>query len=222
MLARRRPLLLAPAVRLRRGDPGAIAAAPASSADDLPGVHDQGFAARQRGGPQRLPPRPALLQRGRDYGSALHNFVDAYKIDCSKTELLISIARANELSGNKADAVHALETYLQRAPNVSPEDKAQIQKRIDNLKAQIEAQAPTPPVLRPSCPRPSSLPRPHPGTVASSPAASRTGAALPRGPLDRDGRRRSRLRRGWRGLDRGHGKYNDRPEGLPQQHVPPA
>jgi len=81
-----------------------------------------------------------------DYGSALHNFVDAYKIDCTKTELLIAIARANELSGNKPDAVHALETYLQRGQNVTPDEKTQIQKRIDNLKSQIEAQAPSAPV----------------------------------------------------------------------------
>jgi hypothetical protein len=76
-----------------------------------------------------------------DYGSAIHNFVDAYKLDCTKTELLTIIARANELSGNKAEAVHALETYLTRAPNIAPEDKTQIQKRIDNLKAQLAAQA---------------------------------------------------------------------------------
>src|SRR5208282_5966786 len=75
-----------------------------------------------------------------DYGSAIHNFVDAYKLDCTKTELLTIIARANELSGNKAEAVHALETYLTRAPNLAPEDKNQIQKRIDNLKAQLAAQ----------------------------------------------------------------------------------
>jgi hypothetical protein len=78
-----------------------------------------------------------------DYGSAIHNFVDAYKLDCTKTELLTIIARANELSGNKAEAVHALETYLTRAPNLAPEDKNQIQKRIDNLKAQLAAQTQT-------------------------------------------------------------------------------
>ena len=30
-----------------------------------------------------------------DYGSAIHNFVDAYKLDCTKTELLTIIARAH-------------------------------------------------------------------------------------------------------------------------------
>jgi hypothetical protein len=75
-----------------------------------------------------------------DYGSAIHNFVDAYKLDCTKTELLTIIARANELSGDRAEAVHALETYLQRVQNLAPEDRAQIQKRIDNLKSQLPAQ----------------------------------------------------------------------------------
>src|SRR5580692_1202900 len=108
-----------------------------------------------------------------DYGSAIHNFVDAYKLDCTKAELLTIIARANELSGNKAEAVHALETYLVRAPNVAPEDKTQIQKRIDNLKALIVAQTPppasaapvpiAPPVATvPSPPPPPSAPPPTP------------------------------------------------------------
>ncbi len=76
-----------------------------------------------------------------DYGSAIHNFADAYKLDCTKTELLTIVARAYELNGNRPEAVHALETYLQRAQTIGADDKAQIQKRIDNLKAQIAAQA---------------------------------------------------------------------------------
>ena len=75
-----------------------------------------------------------------DYGSAIHNFADAYKLDCTKTELLTIVARAYELNGNRPEAVHALETYLQRATTLSADDKTQIQKRIDNLKAQIAAQ----------------------------------------------------------------------------------
>jgi len=111
-----------------------------------------------------------------DYGSAIHNFVDAYKLDCTKAELLTIIARANELSGDKAEAVHALETYLVRAPNVAPEDKSQIQKRIDNLKAQIAAQAP-PAVVAPVPPVPVATvaapppvpPAPPPPAVESKP-----------------------------------------------------
>jgi hypothetical protein len=118
-----------------------------------------------------------------DYGSAIHNFVDAYKLDCTKAELLTIIARANELSGNKAEAVHALETYLVRAPNVAPEDKSQIQKRIDNLKAQIAAQAPpavvapVPPapvvtVAVPPPPLPPASPSPPPAVEAKSHTAA--------------------------------------------------
>jgi len=143
MLARRRSLLLAPLFACAVGVPALARAAPPltnypactskATAQDSEAAHSA-FLLGQR------------FFNEADYGSALHNFVDAYKIDCSKTELLISIARANELSGNKPDAVHALETYLQRAPNVAPDDKTQIQKRIDNLKAQIESQAPVAPV----------------------------------------------------------------------------
>ncbi len=80
-----------------------------------------------------------------DYGSASHNFIDAFKLDCTKPELLLNIARANELLGNRAESVHALETYLQRSQSLSPDEKAQYQRRIDNLKAAIAAQAtPTP------------------------------------------------------------------------------
>ena len=72
-----------------------------------------------------------------DYGTAVHNFQDAYKLDCTKTELLRILASAFELSGNRAEAIHALETFLQRSPNLGAEDKGQIQKRIDNLRAQL-------------------------------------------------------------------------------------
>jgi tetratricopeptide (TPR) repeat protein len=85
-----------------------------------------------------------------DYTTAIHNFADAYKLDCTKPELLLNIARANELLGNRAEAVRALETYLQRATNATEDDKAQLQRRIDNLKALIAQQtpvvAPPPPV----------------------------------------------------------------------------
>jgi hypothetical protein len=89
-----------------------------------------------------------------DYGSASHNFIDAFKLDCTKPELLLNIARANELLGNRAEAVHALETYLQRSTSMAADDKVQLQRRIDNLKAAIAAQIaaaapPTPTVIAP-------------------------------------------------------------------------
>jgi hypothetical protein len=115
-----------------------------------------------------------------DYGSAIHNFVDAYKLDCTKTELLTIIARANELSGNKAEAVHALETYLARAQNLAPEDKTQIQKRIDNLKAQIAAQTPqTTPAPPPVAPVALVPPPPVAPAAPPAPAEGRGHTAAP-------------------------------------------
>ncbi len=89
-----------------------------------------------------------------DYSSASHNFTDAYKLDCTKPELLLNVARANELLGNRAEAVHALETYMQRSTTLGPDEKTSLQRRIDNLKAAIAAQAPAaaPPVTAPTAP----------------------------------------------------------------------
>jgi hypothetical protein len=116
-----------------------------------------------------------------DYGSALHNFVDAYKIDCTKNDLLIAIARANELSGNKADAVHALETYLQRSQTLAADDKAQIQKRIDNLKSQIASQSPATTVAPTPIVPTAIVPLPPPAPVAPppTPAEERQHTAVP-------------------------------------------
>jgi hypothetical protein len=117
-----------------------------------------------------------------DYGSAIHNFVDAYKLDCTKTELLTIIARANELSGDRAEAVHALETYLQRVQNLAPEDRAQIQKRIDNLKSQLPAQTSStaPPLPVPSAaPPPSATATEAPLPPPSSPPETRGHGAGP-------------------------------------------
>ncbi len=103
-----------------------------------------------------------------DYTSASHNFIDSFKLDCSKPELLLNIARANELLGNRAEAVHALETYLARATTLGPDDKTQLQRRIDNLKAAMAAQAPvvTAPVVTappvPTTPPPVVPPPPPP------------------------------------------------------------
>jgi hypothetical protein len=108
-----------------------------------------------------------------DYGSAIHNFVDAYKLDCTKTELLTIIARANELCGDRAEAVHALETYLVRVQNLSQEDRGQIQRRIDNLKIQVAAQAP------PAAPPPSAVP---PAVTPAAPASATAVEVAPAPP----------------------------------------
>src|SRR5271170_5681233 len=77
-----------------------------------------------------------------DYSRAINYFKDAYRRDCTKNELLIIIARAYELQGNRREAVHALETYLDRVPSAQD---AEVQRRhIANLKREITEQ-PTPP-----------------------------------------------------------------------------
>jgi tetratricopeptide (TPR) repeat protein len=76
-----------------------------------------------------------------DYQKALDNFRDSFRRDCSKAALLNFISRAYEGKGEKPEAIHALEVYLQRNPKA--EDADDIQTRITNLKAQL-AQSSTP------------------------------------------------------------------------------
>ena len=75
-----------------------------------------------------------------DYTTALNYFKDAYRRDCTKHELLVIIARAYELKGERSEAIRALETYLERVPNAQD---AEVQKRrIANLRTQIAAMPP--------------------------------------------------------------------------------
>ena len=70
-----------------------------------------------------------------DYTTAINYFKDAYRRDCTKHELLVIIARAYELQGDRREAVHALETYLDRMPAAQD---AEVQKRhIANLRREL-------------------------------------------------------------------------------------
>jgi tetratricopeptide (TPR) repeat protein len=109
-----------------------------------------------------------------DYTTALNYFKDAYRRDCTKPELLVIIARAYELKGDKREAVHALETYLERAPN-APDAEVQ-KRRMANLKREM-ADAPPPPVT--AAPPPSAPP-----TVAPVVTAAPTASAAPSTPPD--------------------------------------
>jgi tetratricopeptide (TPR) repeat protein len=71
-----------------------------------------------------------------DYQKALDNFKDAFRRDCSRVALLNFIARAYEGKGDRAEAIHALETYLQRSPKAS--DAETVQNRIQNLRALMQ------------------------------------------------------------------------------------
>lgn len=80
-----------------------------------------------------------------DYATAIVYWHDAYRRDCTAHALLRNLATAYELMGDRAAAIHALETFLARQPK-DPEASA-IQRRIDNLKEQLApapAQAPAP------------------------------------------------------------------------------
>lgn len=63
---------------------------------------------------------------------AINLFKDAYTRDCSKHELLIIISRAYELKGDKAEAVRALEIFLQRDPTNA--DAETYRRRIKQMR----------------------------------------------------------------------------------------
>jgi hypothetical protein len=79
-----------------------------------------------------------------DYGRALLYWEDAFRRDCTAAKLLLNLARAYELSGKKEHAVLALETYLERRSDAS--GRASIEKRIENLRAQVAAETKPAPV----------------------------------------------------------------------------
>src|SRR4029078_4780750 len=51
-----------------------------------------------------------------DYATAITYWRDASRRDCTAHALLLNLARAYELKSDRAEAVNALETYLQRKP----------------------------------------------------------------------------------------------------------
>jgi hypothetical protein len=95
---------------------------------------------------------------------------DAYRMDCTAHDLLINLATAYELQGNKEQALLALETYLKRVPD--SKKKEQVSRRIEQLKSQIDsdkkkAQAALPAVAPAS-----------PGQPVAGQGTAATGAAL--------------------------------------------
>jgi tetratricopeptide (TPR) repeat protein len=84
----------------------------------------------------------ALYDEG-NYDGAITQFREAYRRDCSKHDLLVIISRSHELKGDRAEAVRALELFLDRVKD-SP-DAPTHKTKIENLKKQIAAQPPPPP-----------------------------------------------------------------------------
>lgn len=71
-----------------------------------------------------------------DYGRAITYWEDAYRRDCTAHAMLLNLARAYELNGQKQEALSALETFRERRPG-SGQD-SQIKRRIDKLQEQIQ------------------------------------------------------------------------------------
>ncbi len=75
-----------------------------------------------------------------DYPRAITYWEDAYRRDCNAHALLLNLARAYELNGQKRHAVVSLETFNKRKPD-SPQS-AQIRRRIEKLNEQIANESP--------------------------------------------------------------------------------
>lgn len=71
-----------------------------------------------------------------DYARAISYWEDAYRRDCTAHALLLNLARAYELNNERRHAVNSLETFLARNPASNQRD--QITRRIDGLKAKIK------------------------------------------------------------------------------------
>ena len=93
-----------------------------------------------------------------DYPRAILYWEDAFRRACSATSMLLNLARAYELNGQKRQAVIALETYLQREP--SSGERSQITRRIDVLKKAIESDPATQPNATTTTPPPTTTPGP--------------------------------------------------------------
>jgi tetratricopeptide (TPR) repeat protein len=109
-----------------------------------------------------------------DYRRAIDYWEDAYRRDCTAHALLLNLARAYELNGEREQAVIALATYLERVP--ATPDQAKIQRRIDVLRRQFEAELATapPPTTAAHAPptTPAAAPPPQPAPIEPEPAPS--------------------------------------------------
>jgi hypothetical protein len=92
-----------------------------------------------------------------DYNKAIMYWEDAYQRDCTAHALLLNLANAHEKKAQWDRAIVALKVYLERAGDVP--NRGQIERRIENLEAQIAAEKPAqpdkPPVTEPEPAQPS-------------------------------------------------------------------
>ncbi|MBN2196705.1 MAG: hypothetical protein JW751_28105 [Polyangiaceae bacterium] len=99
-----------------------------------------------------------------DYQRAINYWLDAYRRDCRAHDLLLNLARAYELRGDKTEAIHALKTYLERKPETS--QREQFERRIANLEEPLSAEPTEATALTEASP---SLPSEGERPVVSSP-----------------------------------------------------
>jgi tetratricopeptide (TPR) repeat protein len=117
-----------------------------------------------------------------DYARAILYWEDAYRRDCTATPLLDYLGRAYEGAGNLEQAVIALRTYTERAPD-SPE-RAQVLRRIEVFEQKIADQKKEESKLPPPVPvQPTSLPVKQQQTQNTTPPQSTPPAAQPSRPI---------------------------------------
>jgi hypothetical protein len=99
-------------------------------------------------------------------------------LDTKNTTHIYNQARCLEQNGQNAQSILLFREYLRKAPNLSPADSAEVQKRIDDLQAAIDHRA---------APTPSTVPSPsaseRSGTAAIPPSAAATTGAPASDPL---------------------------------------
>jgi len=116
-----------------------------------------------------------------DYSRSILYWEDAYRRDCTAHPLLLNLATAYELSGNKAQAIAALQTYLVRRSDAADAD--QITRRIEVLKRQLEeSQRAAQPQPQAPPPTPAPAPSQASSTTSAAPVAD-TGPKRPIWPL---------------------------------------
>jgi hypothetical protein len=121
-----------------------------------------------------------------NYDKAISYFKDAYSIDCSVHGILPIIATAYERKGDKAEAIHALEEYLQRVPGASDHDV--IEHRIRNLKDQLAQERPSASAMVPlpssTAATPSAGPSATPPTAGETVSAPTDSSSVPGPPVE--------------------------------------
>jgi hypothetical protein len=98
------------------------------------------------------------------HDAAIQQFKQAYAKDCTKHELLVIISRAYEFKSDFAEAIRALETYLERVPGTP--DAATHRSRIETLKGKLAEQQ-----------RAASAASASSSSSSTTPASSGTGAS---------------------------------------------